>query len=327
MFGKIVSVNQPLAGNGAQLWPYLSVLFGVLVGFNMLAMAADDLPPRPVNPTIQECDAWNRQINLALKDAYGQTATCMKGPIHFGNGKECTAIKHKVVQRLQAWSQCDFTEDIKCALYQLQDNDVPACYAEANQNASQVDKAKLAMAEVNEVESQVKDKIALAQDIETAWNDPKRFIAEKVRTKTMEWIKENLLGPNDRFTGQGERLAQETYDFIFNRTIGNAALRASNPIIAGIEESAADQIRKAHSQALAQIEQIISEAGQVGVQNPPPAMPIATPPRAPATSLPMTSPPAALPAECAVLDSSARTNLAIDDPGRYEELLAICKHP
>ena len=230
---------------------------------------------------------------------------------------------------MQAWPECqDAIADSQCALIRTRDNDLPACFAEARANASRVEQAKLAMAEFNEGESQFKRSINLAKDIESAWNDPRRFIAEKVKTKTEEWITENLLDANGRFTERGQTLAQQTYDFIFNRTTGNAGLFAGNPIIAGIQRSAADQIYRAHSQALHELEGVVNQMGELKVSAPTVLAPRALAPKprpqnaSSGTTLP---PPSIVPAECAILDGDARTDLAINDPERYERLVARCR--
>ncbi len=289
-----------------------------------------DTPQPPTNPTIEDCRTYRHAIHLSLQETHRQYSACTRERApQIRRGKYCTWSGNIKTDELRAWPECsEAIADTECSLIKAQQRDVPACFAEATANATATEKSKLAMAEFNGVESQAKKIQSLARDIESAWNDPKRFIAEKIKTKTEEWIKRNLLDANGRFTERGQTLAQESYDFIFNSTLGNAGIYSNNPIIAGIQRSAADNIKRAHSQAIRDLERLIEETQQISIPSSPGTPPYRSSVSVPSTTSttvgPSSTRPSAPSANCAILDTEARTDLAINEPERYEQLLMRC---
>lgn len=73
-----------------------------------------------------------------------------------------------------------------------------------------------------------------------------------------------LFEPNGDFSKKGQSLLQESYDFVYGRSIGNKdALLESNTIIQAIQGTAAEQIRRIHSDSIRNIELIAADVAAI----------------------------------------------------------------
>jgi hypothetical protein len=219
---------------------------------------------------------------------------------------------------MSAWPHCsNATAHQQCALHRASDEGY-ACLKEARLLASQAEKNRLALADLNKAESAVRTAASTWSDIKEAWNDPARFAKEKLSGHVRNELLESLRDQRGQFTQRGTTTMQETYDFLFNRTIGNSSAYASNPVVGAIQGAAADEIRRAHSQSIAQMEQLTRTMADISI----PKSWQASPPSRVANPAPQAR--QSEPADCALLDGQAGANLAIDAPDKFEDLLRRC---
>jgi hypothetical protein len=159
-------------------------------------------------------------------------------------------------------------------------------------------------------------------DMVSAWDDPRRFLREKLVHSLSEQILGGLRDARGDLTDQGPSSMQLTHNFLFSQSLGNSSLHSRNAIIAAIQGTAAEEIRRAHLATLSQLETALRDMK---------ALSTATDPGAPSgirdagrrQPVPTRST-TATPEECAVLDSPRAADLAIDHPPRFEALLDRC---
>lgn len=278
---------------------------------------------RPVPPSIEGCRAYLQQVIAQLRTSGARSTSCMKktSPRIEYHVQVCNSRTHMLQDGYTAWGQC-FEEANECRLLNAQD-DAYSCMREARQHATETQKNQLALESLNKAESAVREARSNFSDVKSAWNDPKRFMREKVASRLQAGVMPDLEDSRGRFTKRGETLTQETYDFLFKRTIGNQDLYASNPIIGAIQGSTADEIRRAHREAIYLMEQLPKMASDQSI---PPAWKSETtdfipqpPPR------PVASGPSRGADDCAILDGPQRADLAMDEPERFEALVRRCQ--
>lgn len=283
---------------------------------------------RPYPPTEASCRAYQQAAWGRLSQIYREIQTCHQRHSRVDYGRHCDTLRRTVVTKVVGWADCDGWEEEICAM-QSQVHDGYSCLQEARkqedreraarQQAEREREATIrarenAIKQYNDTERRVRDLQSTYSDLRAAWNDPKRFVVERLARRVNDSVLAELYNRNGEFTARGRSSMQETYDFLFNRTLGNSSLRSSNPIIAAIQGSAADEIRRAHGESMAQMDQVIAQIRDFS------------------PSLPQS--PRAVPSpssrsgsghdDCALLDGAGRTDFAINEPDRFEALVRRC---
>ncbi len=304
--------------------------FGALAG-------KDALPQRPDPPTEAGCAAYQRAVHREWQEITNAHLACMsKTQAHIAIGRECDYVSHRVHTSTQAWPHC-FHADQDCAVLVRQD-DADACMKEARRDASKMSQADKTIMTLKDLEQKIQNgKKNVADGLHTL-NDPEGFLREQLAAYLESKFLSNL-SLNDargQFTERGQTMMQETYDYLFSHTAGNPALRASNPIIAAIQGSSTDELRRVHSQLIHDLEDTLvsiddlsrSAYSSAAMQSSSSVFTRQAPLAAPAENARSTgvrpASPARRPEECAILDSPSRTRLAVDEPERYQALSARC---
>jgi hypothetical protein len=283
---------------------------------------------RPDPVTVEGCRAYLHSAIEDHKKLIEDSLHCISATeSHINYSMECSYSTRTIFRGYSAWPQCGNAQ-AECDALRRQD-DAYQCLKEARAKATESEKAQLSIEALNKAEKKAKDLKSEGKDMINAWNDPQNFFKEKIG----KYVKEEYLSEfkfddvRGRFTERGESLIQQTYDFLFNKTAGNKALYASNPIISAIQGSAADELRRVHSQMIHDFEQLQKDAAAVSL---PDSWRTNTPNQTAKffnesqTSMP--SPPATPKMdECAVLDGPERTQMATEETEKFEALLERCK--
>jgi len=142
-----------------------------------------------------------------------------------------------------------------------------------------------------------------------------------------------LFDRNGDFSQRGSSLMQDTYDFVYARTIGdkNALMQKyNNPIINAIQGTAAEEIKRIHSSVISKIDnEIIMGIESIVAATKTPSSQLIPNHQSSSTSQPTLTPlkQHGTPTDptCAVLDGPDRTDLSINSPEVYEQLVIKCR--
>lgn len=286
----------------------------------ILAQTSISFPIMPNPPTIEGCHEFIQQRRERIHQILEAKSICYKTTsVKMGRGKECMWSSNRVRTGFLAWPHCtDSTAEEECTLLR-KSKDIGQCFKSARQEAQENEKHQLAIEAYNKAENNYHEVQSHINDIQDAWNNPRRFMKEKIGQYVRSQLLVGLQDNRGDFTDRGKSLTQETYDFIFSKTAGNRSLYSSNPIIAAIQDSAANEIRNAHGMAISQIEKIqkdIDKIGRIELKSNPGSHSRSTKRRAPNSSNSD---------ECAILDRPESGDLAIDHPDRFEILVSRCQ--
>jgi hypothetical protein len=286
---------------------------GFIAGVSLLivmrvSLAQDMSPPSP--PTIEGCRTFLQEVYSRKQANWTQVLQCMRQPPHWGYASEC---QHgRIVSTLQAWSQCERASEI-CELDAMQ-QEGEECYKQAQERAQaerkekEADDAKRkkiddAVNKANDYEKRIKD----ARDV---YNDPVKFIRNKLSKKLSQNLLESMGVSSGKLTERGESLSRDTYDWLFGHTLGNSSLRSANPIISAIQGSAAEEIKKSFSSTLDQSQKLAEDIGKFSIPG--------------ASNAGGNRSPSPASDDCSLLNSSDRTDFAEDHPQEYSALVSRC---
>lgn len=170
-----------------------------------------------------------------------------------------------------------------------------------------------------------------ARDLLSLARDPRRFTTEKLvpflagreRDRVLSMLREE----QGSFSGAGQSLVQETYGFIFDGTAGNAGLHATNPLIRAIQGAATNEIRRAHSHAIRELEAAFKQISEIDAgslaRQTPASSSRASPSPAPRSDSPERGRHTET-AGCGILDGPDGMVLAVEDPRAFDELTKRC---
>jgi hypothetical protein len=140
-----------------------------------------------------------------------------------------------------------------------------------------------------------------------------KYIGEKIDSHLMNGV----FDKRGHLTAHGVTVAQETYDFLFDKTLGESRFYSQNPIINAIQGVVADEIRRFHSDTIFQAEQLVDDIHNLSDSlNSTDNQTQSFKPRPISSKLSNS--------ECSILDGTGASDLAIDDPERFENLIKRC---
>lgn len=271
-----------------------------------VGFAQEPTAQMPSHPTQQSCLAFNKAVTDEGREIYRQKSACMTGPAHISDGVECDQLKGTLRKTLSAWPQCDEFERQICVQWKKR-NQVRECFKMVQNNQPDSEHNQKTIQDINTAEAAVNELVEKFNTASDAWTDPKRFIAETVAEK----INKNLLPElthQGEFTERGKTIAQETYDFIFNKSAGNRQLYSGNPVIAAIQGNAAQKLYNAHTATLLQLEGLSGEINNLTWKSERASRPANTSPEY----------------DCSVLDTPEGIELGSRDPQQFKALVLRC---
>jgi hypothetical protein len=278
---------------------------------------------RPVPPSVEGCRAYLHQLIKRMSALNEKSLSCMShtDPHIVFHVQVCNYSGHRMVDGYQAWPQCSNDAE-ECQLLDAE-KDAYSCLDEAYaKNATDTEKRMRTVESLNKAESAVKELHSNFNNIKRAWDDPMQFMKEKIGSRVQSELIPKLDDGTGHFTHRGEKLTQETYDYIFKKTIGNKSLMSSNPIIQAIQGSAAEEINKAFSDSIYQMDQLQKSMSDVSLpptwrgenqsSKPQPAVRSTQQARSKSGD------------DCGLLDGPGHADLAMDEPEKYAELIRRC---
>jgi hypothetical protein len=189
--------------------------------------------------------------NLDLKNTRCIVAAPKIGPMteiatcnHLGGGV------YQLATRLGWYPQCNIAAEV-CSRHATIMR-AKQCADSAPESLSSKEKQRVSPIEnVERLEEIYKQSRALT--------DPVVFFKDHLKDKLKSNIVKQILVNDESFTPYGKTAMNETYKFIFDKTVGNETLRSSNPIINAIQGSAAEIIRSQHHNAINKLQTIVNE--------------------------------------------------------------------
>lgn len=313
------------------------------------------VPSLPAVPTAGTCRVYMQDNHARRAAILRETSECMRDfPWNYSDRYTNPVCKHpppRLVMEVSPYN-CPERASEMCALVEAE-RLIQECYRRAKATQTSQESYQEKLAAFNNLEKQL-------GALRNAHKDPRRVFWDVVepRLPTDTKLRLGLLyektnselakGPipmelaksgqslfvvpmfnrNGDFTQRGASLMQETYDFVYARTIGDKhALmqKYNNPIIGAIQGVAAEEIRRIHGSIIHKfntevdgvIGLIISDTAiSTSEARPPtPTMPVIRRQQTTHSNDP----------GCAVLDGPERTDLAINSPEIFEQLVARCR--
>ena len=324
------------------------------------SVATAQIPSMPAVPTVDSCRAYMLDNHARRAAIHRETCDCLRNSSWNFSDRYTHQVCRHPPPRLEAETSpynCPQRGAELCALVDAE-RLIAECYRIAKAKQTNQEDYQQKLAKFNLLEKQI-------GAFQNAKKDPRRIFWDVVEPRlptdtrlrlglaykqtNTELAKGSIpieltkSGPSlfvvhmfDRsgdFTQRGSSLMQDTYDFVYARTIGDKhALmqKYNNPIINAIQGTAADEIKRIHSSIVFKIDADIGggiDSIISATTSPRPASqsirqqsPINTPSlsRQQQTSSP--NDPA-----CAVLDGPERTDFSINSPEAFEQLVIKCR--
>lgn len=271
------------------------------------------LPARPDVPTVAACQAYLQATYAALQAYYAQSSACMSStPPRIAVGPECSTTRRQVIMGTRAWPHCGQAEQ-HCSLLRAND-DARVCVEQARSREREQGQAREAALKLKQMEDEARHAYGTLEAARRLVDDPRVF----VKTELARWLDRSIVSSlfdrGGQLSERGLTQTQQLYDYIFDATAGNRGLYAANPLISAIQEQAFDQLRRIMHDTLASQDKLIAEVGRITQDPAPRPIKSAPAPRRPEASV-----------DCSILDSPAGSDLAIDAPERFEELVRRCR--
>lgn len=297
-----------------------------------LYAASGALPVAPEIPTAAECQAFQSQVSGEIASYWSQQTKCMTTPSGSLADPAPTCKEfptpHIVLER-QGWAHCQTQEDRLCSLYNLR-NDAKECFRIAQERSRERENKKddelRKLKDADRASKKFDEQIRTVRDGIESFTDPKKFY-DKVLSKNLGAPLElHVFDRNKEFTKSGQSMMQETYDYLFGKTIGNEHLRDRNPIISAIQGSTADEIRRLHSYTIFQAENALAQLNSFDVNattnNPSKRLPVEPIKRSGSDRNSGTD---GANAACSEIDSQKGQRLKQSDPSRYQSIKNACE--
>jgi hypothetical protein len=280
-----------------------------------ISVKAQTVPAPPDIQTTKSCTDYLQATHEALQAEYKARHECMKSPAHFGMQQGCSSDGHLAPPSISAWPNCGNAEH-ECALIRAQ-NDAYDCLKHARRKSSESNERQQKLKEIADAQKQAKGLLDRAKNATKFIENPAAFMNEYIANRVDSQTMQGIFDRRGRLTGHGVTIAQETYDFLFDNTLGNGKFYNENPIVKAIQGSAADELRRIHSDVIFQSEQLIDDIQNFSVLSN-----TATTQSHSFQPTPISS--QSSDSECSVLDGPNASDLAIDDPRRFENLIKLC---
>lgn len=333
---------------------FVAVVIAVLMQMVPLTAAAQSVPQPPSRATAETCAMFRSALTSQIQAIYKRTSACMrKGPswsTWLGSEVDrrpwCTpGPPERLRAETTAYPDCAGEQEALCDAYQALRQDVPACFGEVRASQSEQERRLASANDLMELNRRFKR----AERI--IWN-PELFMREivlprlpaHVRAKLdmyegtvgTDYLKIDGLRPLPvtldattfavprQLSKNGTSLMQDLYGFLFGNTAGSTSLRSGNPVIASIQGDAASKIKAIHSSTLGEMEtignlmdtfiSIAPQAGRATQGHSPARQPTSTPRTETVDSM----------LDCSLLDGPGRTELAVQQPDKFERLVEQC---
>ncbi len=337
-----------------------SLLVAPLMLFVANSVANAQIPSMPAVPTVDSCRSYMLDNHARRADIYRETSDCLRNSSwNFSDRYTHQVCRHPPprIERETSPYNCPQRAAELCALVEAE-RQIAECYRIAKAKQSNQEDYQQKLAKFNLLEKQI-------GALQNAKRDPRRLFWDVVEPRLPTETRARLglaykqtntelakgsipfelskSGPSlfvvhmfDRsgeFTQRGSSLMQDTYDFVYARTIGDKhALmqKFNNPIINAIQGTAADEIKRIHSSMVFKIDKEIG----MGIDS---IISTSTSPLSASGSLQRQSAVEPLghsrkqqtssmndPA-CAVLDGPERTDFSINSPEAFEQLVIKCR--
>ena len=268
--------------------------------------AAIEVPAPPDIPTEASCRAWSQALYANLHETYEQWRECSKGPPNIGPGRSCDELNYRVKPRaLMAWPQCEGNAEVQCQLYSAI-HDSGQCLAAARAEKQRADEKVRLLEQAEKQYTEAKKLIT----------SPSEFFAEKILSRVSPDVASMVWDPERKQLSQrGASYMDDTYRYLLDQYAKRDVLRSSNPIIGSIQGAAAAEVRRSVQVTMGQLDGALSTMQSIGkeLQSSPGGGGQRPVSRGAATG------------DCAVLDSDARQDLALEDPDGYEALVQRCR--
>jgi hypothetical protein len=281
-----------------------------------MAQVLSSLPVAPVWPSLDGCRQFAREIYLKKSAVYRRNAQCMSdNPPRIDWSLECSR-SGTVRRTLSAWPQCEGAQE-ECALNQLE-SEARRCEREAANRDRGEDRLALARAfdareskaiSLHNAYTNAKNAFANPRAFASAWLDG------KVRDRAMKGLAALEAG-----SPHASHDLQETYDYLFSKSLGQAEQVTSNPIIRSIQGDVAGRIKAEHQKTIEQMLSLSNSIEAIGLA------PDGRNESHGARSRPGSSVHVGTAgSDCAILDTAQRTDLAIDHAEEFRALIERCR--
>lgn len=345
---------------GSKVWRMgIACLPATCILASFASTATAQVPPLPSVPTVDSCRAYMLDNHARRAGIYQEVSDCLRNfPWNFSDRytvQVCRYPPPRLVPNTSPYNCPERAAEL-CALVEAE-SQIAECFklAKAQQTAQEEYQQKLA--KFNRLE---KELVA----IRSAKKDPRRVFWDVVEPRLptdtriqlglayrqtnaelskgstpIELTKSgsslfvvHMFERNGEFSQRGSSLMQDTYDFVYARTISDKNMllqKYNNPIINAIQGTAAEEIKRVHSSIVSKIDteigagidSIISESSapasrllrqqsQVPIKQNPSRNQQTTPPTDPT---------------CAILDGPERTDFSINSPEAFEKLIIKCR--
>jgi hypothetical protein len=251
--------------------PLLALIAGTLLGG--MEAAAQQYLRSPLDPTADDCRQLKAAHQRVVQDAHGKYGACLKGPVRFGYGPECSLVSpYKIHQnRLKAWVQCGSSEVLLCEAYATQEREFNTCVERANKRAG-VDEKKLRdLRSANDAYDAVKNTWSTAHGILTR---PVEFFFNRAIENTTRGLFPAWRGEVDL---SSDPRAEEIYRYLQSQS--NMAVEATwNPVIRAIQKESLLQIFAQFKRLTLDMNGAMSQMQRLSVQSQqvPPSAPART---------------------------------------------------
>lgn len=195
---------------------------------------------------------------------------------------------YQVRMIVTGYPQCFQREEELCLLHRA-DSEVTSCFNAARAKAKSDELLKEQVEKFNRIEKKINNLRGLVKNpSKTYWDIVETRLPSRYKAQLgldVEAINRNLAGSqirgaytpggdslvvvklfeqNGDFSKRGLSLLQESYDFIYGKSIGNKdVLLERNPIVQAIQGTAAQEIRRVHSDSIRNIELIAADVATI----------------------------------------------------------------
>ena len=314
------------------------------------------VPPPPAQPTVENCRAYMLNNQQRRTDILKEHSACVsKSTWNFSDRYSTSECRHPPPTIVQVRSpfNCHQRAAELCALVDAESS-IAQCFKIGKASQSMQEERQVAVEKYNRTEKYVDALLAIKKDprrifwlaveprlppairarISVAYDNTNaemlnRFLPLELTKSGTSMFQLGPLPRNGDLSARSNSWLQESYDFVYGKTIGNERMmlkKHQNPIIQAIQGTAAGEIRRIHTGIIAKIDGEI-EDGFFQITAPASAIRLSVPLFSfpPATTTAPTSAVDSGDPSCRTLDGPGRTALAIDRPEEFERLVEKCR--
>ena len=248
----------------------------------------------PSNPSIENCRELGRSRHERIMEIHRESSRCMAQSGSFqGIGSppnpSCSNFApYQVTMIVTGYPQCFQREEELCLLHRAE-SEVTSCFSAARAKAKSDEFLQEQFEKFNRIEKKINNLRGLVKNpSKTYWDIVETRLPSRYKAQLgldVEVINRNLVGnqirraytpggdslvvvklfeQNGDFSKRGLSLVQESYDFVYGKSIGKKdVLLERNPIIQAIQGTAAQEIRRIHSDSIRNLELIAADVATV----------------------------------------------------------------